>query len=358
MFNDNTQFRCISIKTFKGVKKYVHITHSPGSIGVYKMYSLDFFDVVLLNGNHQIEDIRELEKLRGTKEKDLFVVGSTYLDQLNKKLNEIRISSNIERDAILIAPSWGSNGLLKKFGEKLIDSVLTLNYKVIIRPHPQSSISEKEMINSLKKIYKDNNNIEWDHNTDSSHSFLRSIAMISDFSGVIFDYSFLMEKPVLIPDFEYKKDGFDAYFLKDDIWQLKVLPKISIKFYENNNKPFPPSEFAKFVLNYLEDGKNLVELGCGNGRDSIFFASNKIKVFGIDQVIGEIEFLNKEFQSDNLKFMCLDFTNLYLDYKFDYVYSRFTLHSIDEEAEDRVLTWVLNHLNVDGLFFCRGKKYK
>ena len=127
------------------------------------------------------------------------------------------------------------------------------------------------------------------------------------------------------------------------------------KFYENNNKPFPPSEFAKFVLNYLEDGKNLIELGCGNGRDSIFFASNKIKVFGIDQVIGEIEFLNKEFQSDNLKFMCLDFTNLYLDYKFDYVYSRFTLHSIDEEAEDRVLTWVLNHLNVDGLFFVEAR---
>ncbi|MEI0493700.1 CDP-glycerol glycerophosphotransferase family protein [Brachyspira intermedia] len=222
------------LKRSKGVKKYIHITHSPGSIGVYKMYSLDFFDAVLLNGTHQIPDIRELEQLRGTKEKELYVVGSPYLDELNKKLQQIKEKENIKSDSILIAPSWGPNGLLKKFGKKLIDSILTLNYKVIIRPHPQSYISEKEMINSLKEIYKNNTNIEWDHNTDSSYSFLRSIAMVSDFSGVIFDYSFLMEKPVLIPDFEYKKYGFDAYFLKDDIWQLKVLPRISIKFFENN----------------------------------------------------------------------------------------------------------------------------
>ncbi|WP_297247648.1 CDP-glycerol glycerophosphotransferase family protein [uncultured Brachyspira sp.] len=243
------------LKRSKGVKKYIHITHSPGSIGVYKMYSLDFFDIVLLNGEHQISDIRELEKLRGEKEKDLYVVGSPYLDELNKKLQKIKESENIKSDSILIAPSWGPNGLLKKFGKKLIDSILTLNYKVIIRPHPQSYISEKEMINSLKEIYKDNTNIEWDNNTDSSYSFLRSTAMISDFSGVIFDYSFLMERPVLIPDFQYKKDGFDAYFLKNDIWQLTVLPRISIKFFENNI-----NEIHNILSNLINDEKFIAEI--------------------------------------------------------------------------------------------------
>lgn len=58
--------------------------------------------------------------------------------------------------------------------------------------------------------------------------------MVSDFSGVIFDYSFLCEKPVFIPYFEYSKEGFESYFLKDDIWQFKTLPKISVNFNEND----------------------------------------------------------------------------------------------------------------------------
>ena len=222
------------LKRSKFVKKYIHITHSPGSIGVYKMYSLDFFDAVFLNGNHQIPDIRELEKLRKTKEKELYVVGSTYLDELLKQLNNIKNKNNIVEDSILIGPSWGPNGLLKKFGKELINSLLELKYNIIIRPHPQSFISEKEMILELKEYYNNNNNIEWDNNPISSYSFLRSKAMISDFSGVIFDYCFLCEKPVLIPKFEYNKEGFDAYFLKDDMWQLKILPKISISFDSNN----------------------------------------------------------------------------------------------------------------------------
>ena len=273
------------LKRSKGVKKYVHITHSPGSIGVYKMYSLDFFDAVLLNGEHQIADIRELEKTRGTKEKDLYVVGSTYLDELNKKLNEIKNSKEqIEKDAILIAPSWGPNGLLRKFGKKLIDSVLTLNYKIIIRPHPQSSITEKEMIESLKEIYKNNVNVEWDHNPNSSYSFLRSVAMISDFSGVIFDYSFLMEKPVLIPDFKYKKDGFDAFFLKDDIWQLKVLPKISIKFYDNNI-----NEIHNILSNAINDTNIIDEIKKAKSEAYMYSNSASIKTSeALMNIINEI----------------------------------------------------------------------
>lgn len=216
------------LKKSKGVKSYVHITHSPGSIGVYKMYSLDFFDCVFLNGEHQIADIRELEKLRNAKEKDLYVVGSPYLDELHKNI----INNRVEEDSILIAPSWGPNGLLRKFGRKIIDCLQKLNYNIIIRPHPQSLITETDIIEELKDIYKDS--VEWDYNFDSSYSFVRSKVMISDFSGVIFDYSFLCEKPVFIPYFEYNKEGFESYFLKDDIWQFKTLPKISVNFDEEN----------------------------------------------------------------------------------------------------------------------------
>ena len=33
---------------------------------------------------------------------------------------------------------------------------------------------------------------------------------------------------------------------------------------------------------YIEIGGNLVELGCGNGRDSLYFAKHGVHVTGID----------------------------------------------------------------------------
>ena len=43
-----------------------------------------------------------------------------------------------------------------------------------------------------------------------------------------------------------------------------------------------PSQFATFVAGELEGPHRVIELGCGNGRDSIFFAGNGHDVTGVD----------------------------------------------------------------------------
>ena len=48
------------------------------------------------------------------------------------------------------------------------------------------------------------------------------------------------------------------------------------KYYEDNSKPTNASTFAEFVLPKLEKNKCLIELGCGNGRDSVYFSQNNI----------------------------------------------------------------------------------
>lgn len=224
------------LKRSKGVKKYVHIFHAPNEASMYCLYSLDFFDAVLLNGENQIPDIRELEETRKTKVKELEIIGSTYLDELNKKKEEASKSiTKVEnKKTVLIAPSWGMNGLLKRFGEKIIDPILSNGYYVIIRPHPQSSIVEKDMLERLKTKYKNNTNIEWDFNRDNIYSLSRADVMISDFSGVILDYAFLFDKPTIIPSFNFDKRGYDAIELKGETWTFKTLPNISVSIDENN----------------------------------------------------------------------------------------------------------------------------
>jgi cyclopropane fatty-acyl-phospholipid synthase-like methyltransferase len=130
-------------------------------------------------------------------------------------------------------------------------------------------------------------------------------------------------------------------------------------YYKNNDKPFKPSPFAEFVLSYIEKEKKLIELGCGNGRDSIYFAEQKdINILALDQAEAEIDFLNRNFNYDNLIFSSEDFTDLSIVEKFDYVYSRFTFHYISEEQENNVLKWIKSNLNKDGLFFIEARSIK
>ena len=221
------------LKRSKGVKKYVHITHSSAETSTYCLYSLDFFDAVFLNGKHQIRDIRELENKRNTIIKDLYVVGNPYLDELSK-MKETITKENNNKKTILIAPSWGMNCLFRRFGEKLLDDIVNSDYNIIIRPHPQSLISDKEIIEKFQKRYKDKNNVEWDFNRVNIYSLSRADIMISDFSGVIFDYAFLFGKPVIIPSFTFDKRGTDAIEIDEEVWTFETIPKISFKLDENN----------------------------------------------------------------------------------------------------------------------------
>ena len=234
------------LKRSKGVKKYVHITHSSAETSTYCLYSLDFFDAVFLNGEHQIRDIRELENKRNTIIKDLYVVGNPYLDELSK-MKETIIKENNNKKTILIAPSWGMNCLFRRFGEKLLDDIVNSDYNIIIRPHPQSLISDKEIIEKFQKRYKDKNNVEWDFNRVNIYSLSKADIMISDFSGVIFDYVFLFEKPVIIPSFTFDKRGTDAIEIDEEVWTFETIPKISFKLDENN--------FSN-IANIIEDSIN------------------------------------------------------------------------------------------------------
>ena len=55
------------------------------------------------------------------------------------------------------------------------------------------------------------------------------------------------------------------------------------KFYEENGVIHQPSSFARYIEDrYFENGKTLLELGCGNGRDAIFFAEKGKRVSALD----------------------------------------------------------------------------
>jgi len=127
-------------------------------------------------------------------------------------------------------------------------------------------------------------------------------------------------------------------------------------YYKKTRRSIPrPSPFAEFVLTtYLRPNNSLIELGCGDGRDSIFFAKNKVSVFAVDQCRKEINYL-KNIWTQNIVFQYADFTKLDNKNTYNHVYSRFTMHSISDAEEDATLNWSYNQLNEDGTLFIEAR---
>ena len=73
-----------------------------------------------------------------------------------------------------------------------------------------------------------------------------------------------------------------------------------------SNKPemfgLEPSISAKKALNFFKEKKinNIIELGAGLGRDSIFFAKNNIKIQALDYSSSGIKIINHKIKKDNL----------------------------------------------------------
>ena len=50
------------------------------------------------------------------------------------------------------------------------------------------------------------------------------------------------------------------------------------QYYKNKVCSEEPSPFAQYVATLVDPGRELVELGCGNGRDAVFFAGEGLRV--------------------------------------------------------------------------------
>lgn len=223
-------------KRSKDVKFYVHTFHSPGNASMYRMFGLDYYDAVLLSGKHQEEQIRILEENRDIKPKELVYAGLPYMDELTARLRSSGQTKQSDRKTVLLAPSWGSNGILTRYGERMIDALVKTGYEIIIRPHPQSFTAEKDMIEALMEKYKD---IEWNRDNDNFDVLQRSDILISDFSGVIFEYALVFDKPVMYAaNSDFDLSAYDAYWIDKwtgiKPWTFTVLPKLGMELKDDD----------------------------------------------------------------------------------------------------------------------------
>ena len=129
-------------------------------------------------------------------------------------------------------------------------------------------------------------------------------------------------------------------------------------FYLKSDAPQTPSSFAKDSIVHFPSESQILELGCGNGRDSIYFAKNGFKIYGCDQSQKSIEKLKSQYPL-NPNFFVADIVNFDRELHFvDIIYCRFVLHAISEDDLDSLLSWIYDFLPDGGLFFSESRSDK
>lgn len=198
------------LKRSPRVKKYIYLFHAPTSIDVYEKYAFNRYDIMLCPGDFVEKYIRELEEKRNLPEKECISVGCTYYDYMLEEMNELEATEKGEAQTILYAPTWGTRSSILKYGVGIIEILAEKGNDVIFRPHPQYYVSHPELIEDVEKQIKKFPNITIDNNRTGMLSMAKSDLMITDLSGIIFDFAYLYEKPVILIDVDLDLKAFEG----------------------------------------------------------------------------------------------------------------------------------------------------
>jgi hypothetical protein len=132
---------------------------------------------------------------------------------------------NTDGKTILVASTWGDRGILKTYGSKFILDLANSGYNMIVRPHPYSYVCEKDFIESLQKELP---NIPFNTETDNLSVLAKADILISELSGVRFDFYLAFKRPVISLETETNKE------YEYDEWLINVSNDIGIYVKKEN----------------------------------------------------------------------------------------------------------------------------
>ena len=265
------------------VEKYVHVFHNPGvNTGGYKMFSLDYYDVVLAVSEEQTLGFKELEIKRNLKKKEYYIVGSTYLDALLMKSKKLPKTIN-SVPVVLIAPSWGENCMFEKYKFTIIEKLKLLNCKIVVRPHPQMYTANAKIMKEFEQKYNQDSSVEINKDNDNISILNQADLLITDFSGIIFDFVLIFHKPAMYMNVNRDLSTYEAFWLDDKDANAKAMSIVGMEINDSNI-----DKINELVDNILKNGSQITDLSQANR-----FWEEKLKAAEniVDYLIGCI---NKE----------------------------------------------------------------
>jgi len=135
------------------------------------------------------------------------------------------------------------------------------------------------------------------------------------------------------------------------LWQTK---------WSDRTSQLPPNNFASRAYKLIKPKhKTLLDLGCGNGRDSLYFAHKGLQVTATDwskSGLDQLQKLVKQKKIANLDIIQQDISQLtFRPNTFDVIYAHLSLHYFDDKTTKNIFNKLYSMLKKDGLLFIKCK---
>lgn len=180
--------------------EYVYVPHCIDSINMtMRTGAVDHYDSVLCVGKHQKEEITNTEAVYGLPHKTLVDWGYTLLDEMRA---QYAASAHEDKPGknILIAPSWQKDNIVDSCLEEILDTLKGRGYQITVRPHPQEVRLKQAYMEQLEAKYAADRDVEIQTDFSSNSTVFEADLLITDWSGITYEYAFTTLRPVLFID--------------------------------------------------------------------------------------------------------------------------------------------------------------
>ena len=252
---------------------YVYIFHSMFSTHSYlRKGALDNYDTIFCVGKHHEKEIRETEERYGLKEKKLIKYGFGRLDTLLQEKQKFQNTYTKDKNLILITPTYGEKNLLQICGKELIEILLKAGFTVMLRPHYRIFKDSKKLINSIIEHFGNHPNFILEKGVIPSDKFHNSKCLISDWSGISWEYAFTFERPVIFIDAPKKILNPDSGDLTMEPIEISIREKIGHVVSPNNLEKIPE------IIKNLENENLMSEQIRKIRSDTVYNIGNSAKI--------------------------------------------------------------------------------
>lgn len=173
---------------------HIYMFHAINSIHLqYNEGAFDHYDTIFCVGPHHVDEIKETEKIYNTNKKELVKVGYSWLEDVNNSFK----TTSVNRNKILIAPSWSDGNILESCLDEILEKLLIYSFEIVIRPHPESIKRKSLVIQEIINKYSKFSNIIFELDSSIDSSIIESAVLITDWSGIAMEFSWGMLKPVI-----------------------------------------------------------------------------------------------------------------------------------------------------------------
>ena len=188
--------------------EYVYIPHALMSMHMgMKEGSLDAFDTIFCAGEHIKREVKATERVYGLPAKECVEFGYPLVDDLIPLGEaERKTHKTTGRKEILIAPTWNEDNILDSCIDTMLERLLCDEYHVTVRPHPEYVKRFGQRMNAPVERWQDKvgEGLTFELDFSSNKSIYSSDLMITDWSGISFEFSFATKRPTLFVNTKMK----------------------------------------------------------------------------------------------------------------------------------------------------------